>query len=78
MFCVVCKRWPGDFWFLSAAIEDYQEAKEFDSENEEIKEGLEKAHKLLKQSKKRDYYKILGIRRYPCQLQNSFTCQGCC
>ncbi|XP_066484286.1 dnaJ homolog subfamily C member 3-like [Tiliqua scincoides] len=45
------------------AVEDYQEAKEFDSENEEVKEGLERAHKLLKQSKKRDYYKILGIRR---------------
>lgn len=49
---------------LLVAIEDYQEAKEFDGENEEIKEGLEKAQKLLKQSKKRDYYKILGIRRY--------------
>uniref|UniRef100_A0A8C8S191 J domain-containing protein n=1 Tax=Pelusios castaneus TaxID=367368 RepID=A0A8C8S191_9SAUR len=42
---------------------DYQEAKEFDGENEEVKEGLERAQKLLKQSKKRDYYKILGIRR---------------
>uniref|UniRef100_A0A803U190 J domain-containing protein n=1 Tax=Anolis carolinensis TaxID=28377 RepID=A0A803U190_ANOCA len=48
---------------LEKAVEDYQEAKEFDSENEELKEGLEKAQKLLKQSKKRDYYKILGIRR---------------
>ncbi|KAF7235762.1 hypothetical protein EYD10_17444 [Varanus komodoensis] len=45
------------------AVEDYQEAKEFDGENEELKEGLERAQKLLKQSKKRDYYKILGIRR---------------
>ncbi|XP_014382449.1 dnaJ homolog subfamily C member 3-like [Alligator sinensis] len=45
------------------AVDDYQEAKEFDVENEELKEGLERAQKLLKQSKKRDYYKILGIRR---------------
>uniref|UniRef100_A0A1W7RHU9 DnaJ homolog subfamily C member 3 n=1 Tax=Agkistrodon contortrix contortrix TaxID=8713 RepID=A0A1W7RHU9_AGKCO len=45
------------------AIEDYQEAKEFDAENEELKEGLERAQKLLKQSKKRNYYKILGIQR---------------
>ncbi|KAL7977683.1 hypothetical protein Chor_009632 [Crotalus horridus] len=44
------------------AIEDYQEAKEFDAENEELKEGLERAQKLLKQSKKRNYYKILGIQ----------------
>ncbi|ETE69585.1 DnaJ-like subfamily C member 3 [Ophiophagus hannah] len=45
------------------AIEDYQEAKEFDAENEELKDGLERAQKLLKQSKKRNYYKILGIQR---------------
>ncbi|XP_074839238.1 dnaJ homolog subfamily C member 3-like isoform X2 [Carettochelys insculpta] len=45
------------------AVEDYQEAKELDGENEEIKEGLERAQKLLKQSKKRDYYKVLGVRR---------------
>uniref|UniRef100_A0A8C0IRI0 J domain-containing protein n=1 Tax=Chelonoidis abingdonii TaxID=106734 RepID=A0A8C0IRI0_CHEAB len=45
------------------AVEDYQEAKELDGENEEVKEGLERAQKLLKQSRKRDYYKILGIRR---------------
>lgn len=36
-------------------------------ENEELKEGLERAQKLLKQSKKRDYYKILGIRRWVCR-----------
>lgn len=45
------------------AVEDYQEAKEFDGENEELKEGLDRAQKLLKQSRKRDYYKILGVRR---------------
>ncbi|XP_069499378.1 dnaJ homolog subfamily C member 3-like [Ambystoma mexicanum] len=45
------------------AVEDFQEAKEFDGENEEIKEGLERAQRLLKQSRKRDYYKILGVRR---------------
>uniref|UniRef100_A0A8C5WEF5 J domain-containing protein n=1 Tax=Leptobrachium leishanense TaxID=445787 RepID=A0A8C5WEF5_9ANUR len=45
------------------AVEDYQQAKELDGESEEIKEGLERAQKLLKQSKKRDYYKILGVKR---------------
>uniref|UniRef100_A0A8C5I7K3 DnaJ homolog subfamily C member 3 n=1 Tax=Gouania willdenowi TaxID=441366 RepID=A0A8C5I7K3_GOUWI len=29
----------------------------------QIKEGLEKAQRLLKQSRKRDYYKILGVKR---------------
>uniref|UniRef100_A0A4W4DYZ5 J domain-containing protein n=1 Tax=Electrophorus electricus TaxID=8005 RepID=A0A4W4DYZ5_ELEEL len=45
------------------AVEDYQEAREFDQENQEIREGLERAQKLLKISRKRDYYKILGVSR---------------
>ncbi|XP_063786829.1 dnaJ homolog subfamily C member 3-like [Pseudophryne corroboree] len=45
------------------AVEDFQQAKELDGDNEEIKEGLERAQKLLKQSQKRDYYKILGVKR---------------
>lgn len=49
---------------LSPAVEDYQEARDFDQENQEIREGLERAHKLLKISRKRDYYKILGVSRY--------------
>ena len=32
--------------------------------NHRAREGLNKAQKLLKQSKKRDYYKILGVKRY--------------
>lgn len=44
------------------AVEDYQEAREFD-DNQEIREGLERAQKLLKISRKRDYYKILGVSR---------------
>ncbi|KAK2860440.1 hypothetical protein Q7C36_004606 [Tachysurus vachellii] len=45
------------------AVEDYQEAREFDQGNQEIREGLERAQKLLKMSRKRDYYKILGVSR---------------
>lgn len=45
-------------------MEDYQEAREFDNENQEIREGLDRAQKLLKQSRKRDYYKILGVSRW--------------
>ncbi|XP_053574312.1 dnaJ homolog subfamily C member 3 [Bombina bombina] len=45
------------------AVEDFQQAKELDGENEEINQGLERAQKLLKQSRKRDYYKILGVKR---------------
>lgn len=45
------------------AVEDYQEAREFDGDSNEIREGLERAQKLLKISRKRDYYKILGVGR---------------
>ena len=48
---------------FASAVEDYQEAREFDSESNEIREGLERAQKLLKVSRKRDYYKILGVNR---------------
>ncbi|XP_068611868.1 dnaJ homolog subfamily C member 3b [Brachionichthys hirsutus] len=44
------------------AVEDYQEAREFE-DNQEIRQGLERAQKLLKVSRKRDYYKILGVGR---------------
>ncbi|XP_070539398.1 dnaJ homolog subfamily C member 3-like [Ptychodera flava] len=44
------------------AINDYQRAKDVE-DNQRTKEGLERAQKLLKQSKKRDYYKILGVPR---------------
>ncbi|XP_037539667.1 dnaJ homolog subfamily C member 3b [Nematolebias whitei] len=45
------------------AVEDYQEAREFDGDSSSIREGLERAQKLLKISRKRDYYKILGVAR---------------
>lgn len=45
------------------AVEDYQEAREFNGDSSEIREGLERAQKLLKISRKRDYYKILGVSR---------------
>uniref|UniRef100_A0A672ZLX2 DnaJ homolog subfamily C member 3-like n=1 Tax=Sphaeramia orbicularis TaxID=375764 RepID=A0A672ZLX2_9TELE len=45
------------------AVQDYQEAREFDGDSNDIREGLERAQKLLKISRKRDYYKILGVNR---------------
>ncbi|XP_069105211.1 dnaJ homolog subfamily C member 3-like [Argopecten irradians] len=45
------------------AVNDYQFAVNIDGDNRQAKEGLDKAQKLLKQSQKRDYYKILGIKR---------------
>ncbi|CAF0929296.1 unnamed protein product [Didymodactylos carnosus] len=44
------------------ALKDYQKAHEFD-DSQRIHDGIKRIQKLIKQSKKRDYYKILGIRR---------------
>lgn len=44
------------------AIHDYQAALELDEGLQRAKEGIEKAKKLQKQSERRDYYKILGVK----------------
>ncbi|KAG7282917.1 hypothetical protein CRUP_018417 [Coryphaenoides rupestris] len=45
------------------AIRDYEEAGKHSENDRQVKEGLEHAQRLLKQSQKRDYYKILGVKR---------------
>uniref|UniRef100_A0A8C5M0B3 DnaJ homolog subfamily C member 3 n=1 Tax=Leptobrachium leishanense TaxID=445787 RepID=A0A8C5M0B3_9ANUR len=45
------------------AVRDYETAQQNSENDKQIKEGLDKAQKLLKQSQKRDYYKILGVKR---------------
>ncbi|XP_030641893.1 dnaJ homolog subfamily C [Chanos chanos] len=45
------------------AIKDFEKAREQNENDRQIKEGLERAQRLLKQSQKRDYYKILGVKR---------------
>uniref|UniRef100_A0A8B9KNH2 DnaJ homolog subfamily C member 3 n=1 Tax=Astyanax mexicanus TaxID=7994 RepID=A0A8B9KNH2_ASTMX len=45
------------------AIKDFESAKMHSENDQEIKEGLDRAQRLLKQSQKRDYYKILGVKR---------------
>uniref|UniRef100_A0AAY4DGT7 DnaJ homolog subfamily C member 3 n=1 Tax=Denticeps clupeoides TaxID=299321 RepID=A0AAY4DGT7_9TELE len=45
------------------AIKDFETAKEHSENDRQIKEGLERAQRLLKQSQRRDYYKILGVKR---------------
>ncbi|CAB3399337.1 unnamed protein product [Caenorhabditis bovis] len=48
---------------FDSAIEDYQKATEVNPEHREAKEGLENAKRLKTQAGKRDYYKILGVKR---------------
>lgn len=50
-------------WVDVTAINYYQKALGVSEGNHRAKEGMDKAQKLLKQSKKRDYYKILGVKR---------------
>lgn len=45
------------------AIKEYQQAINVDNENRRAREGIDRAQKLLKNSQKRDYYKILGVKR---------------
>ncbi|OQV20676.1 DnaJ-like protein subfamily C member 3 [Hypsibius exemplaris] len=45
------------------AVNDFQEAVKHDGENRRAREGVERAKKLLKQAQRRDYYKILGLKR---------------
>lgn len=45
------------------AIQDYERALKNNEESRRLNDGLKKAKKLLKQSQKRDYYKILGLKR---------------
>lgn len=54
------------FSFLSAvlaAIKDLESALKHSENDRQIKERLERAQRLLKLSQKRDYYKILGVKR---------------
>jgi DnaJ family protein C protein 3 len=44
------------------ALADYQRAHETEDTNR-IHDGIKRVQKLIKQSKKRDYYKILNVRR---------------
>ncbi|KAI1706753.1 dnaJ domain-containing protein [Ditylenchus destructor] len=45
------------------AIEDFQQAAKAHDDSRRAKEALNRAQKLAKQAKKKDYYKILGLRR---------------
>ncbi|CAF1158159.1 unnamed protein product [Adineta steineri] len=45
-----------------AALADYQRAHEHE-DTQRVHDGIKRVQKLIKQSKKRDYYKILGVRR---------------
>lgn len=45
-------------------MEDFQKAVNAHEESHKARECLQRAQKLMKAAKKKDYYKILGVRRY--------------
>ncbi|XP_037028908.1 dnaJ homolog subfamily C member 3 [Bradysia coprophila] len=45
------------------AVQDFQAALEIDQGLQRAKEGIERARKLQKQAERRDYYKILGVKK---------------
>lgn len=51
-------------FFFHKAIKDYETAQANSENDQQIREGLERAQRMLKQSQKRDYYKILGVKRW--------------
>lgn len=46
-----------------SAVRDFQAALEIDESLKRAKEGIERARKLQKQSERRDYYKILNVKK---------------
>ena len=48
---------------MFSAVNLYKKAEETAGELRRVQDGLKRAQKLLKQSQKRDYYKILGVKR---------------
>ena len=44
-------------------MNDYRKALDLDENFQRAKEGLDRAQKRQKQAQKRDYYKILGVKR---------------
>ncbi|UYV75210.1 DNAJC3 [Cordylochernes scorpioides] len=45
------------------ALRDYQEAANLEPDLNRAQSGIQKTQKLIRQAKKRDYYKILGVKR---------------
>ncbi|CAM1322729.1 DNAJC3 (predicted), partial [Pycnogonum litorale] len=61
---VLCDRaesYIGEEMF-NEALQDYQAASQYDENSRRAQEGIKKVQKLIKQSKRRDYYKILGVK----------------
>lgn len=50
-------------YFKYLAIRDYEHALHIDQDHRKANEGLKQAKKLQKQAERKDYYKILNVKR---------------
>lgn len=50
------------FKYFFLAMEDFKKAVNAHESSKRAKEALNRCQKLLKRSKKKDYYKILGVK----------------
>lgn len=62
LYCDMAEAHIADEMF-DEAVNDFQKALNIDENLQRAKEGLERTQKLKKQASKRDYYKILGVKR---------------
>jgi len=62
LYCDRAEAYLAEDMFIEA-VKDYRTALEKDEDLQRAKEGLARAQKLEKQASKRDYYKILGVKR---------------
>jgi len=62
LYCDRAEAYLADDMFTEA-VTDYRAALEREEDLQRAKEGIAKAQKLEKQASKRDYYKILGVKR---------------
>jgi DnaJ family protein C protein 3 len=45
------------------AVDDYKRAQEVNNDIKRVQDGLNRAERLLKKTQKRDYYKLLGVKK---------------
>lgn len=62
LYCLRAEAYIANSMF-EEAIRDFEHARNLDQDHRQANEGLNKAKKLQKQAEKKDYYKILNVKR---------------
>jgi DnaJ homolog subfamily C member 3 len=62
VLCDLAEAFAGEEMY-DDAVRSYQDALQIDENLQKAKEGIERTKRLQKQAEKRDYYKILGVKK---------------